>query len=298
MKANQGMRPLDNSPEYIGSAYEWAIAPLTQAGIDSPRYEAQLLLAMTLGVGRATVIAGTHAPLTPDQGRLFADLVAKRADRVPLAYLRGTQEFYGREYRVTPAVLVPRPETELLVEQALVRMDTTNDTASPCLIDVGTGTGCIPVSLLAERPHWVGMGVDISSEALSVALTNIQRNEVSDRLRLIRAHLLACVASRSLHLVVSNPPYISHDEIAGLQPEVAMHEPRLALDGGVDGLDFYRALVGEGRRVLRSQGWLCFEVGMGQAGTVSALFLRAGYDRVSIHKDFAGIERVVCGQKK
>ena len=277
---------------------EWATGELRAAGIEEARFEAQLLLALTLGVSRSSVIARTYAPLEEEQRQRFADLVAQRARRVPFAYLRGTQEFYGREFVVTPAVLVPRPETELLVEKvsALIENNLTGY-GGVTVADVGTGSGCIVVSILAEQPTAHGVAFDISLDALKVAETNAYNNGVSERVRLVRGDLLAGAAEAALDIVVSNPPYIPTAVIEGLQAEVKEYEPRLALDGGEDGLHIYRRLVADAKRVLKMSGWLFMEMGQGQAGDVSGLMRRAGYERIELFRDLAGIERVVCGQK-
>lgn len=274
-----------------------AAGVLAKAGIEGARFEAQLLLGMVLGVGRATVVAGIYPPLSEEQSVRFRSLVEQRALRVPFAYIRGTQEFYGHEFFVSPAVLVPRPETELLVEQCLARLRAgVSGSGTGMIADVGTGTGCIPIALLAEISALKAVAFDISLEALRVAERNGIHNGVADRLRLVGGDLLSAGGTNRFDLIVSNPPYIPRGEIAGLQAEVSRYEPRLALDGGEDGLDLYRRLVVQAMRGLCHGGWLCVEVGAGQAQEVELLMLGAGYVSVERYRDFAGIERLVCGQ--
>lgn len=272
-----------------------AIATLAAAGVEDPRFEAQLLLALALGVSRSQVVAGLAPFPTEAQQQAFLHLVRERARRVPLAYLRGSQEFYGLPFLVTPDVLIPRPETELLVDFAL-EMLRTAETPSPILADVGAGSGCIAIAALAHCPAARAIAVDISAAALAVAGTNAVQNGVTERIRFVRAGLLTGLATAHFDLVVSNPPYIPTSEIPKLQEEVRAFEPALALDGGADGLDFHRGLVTGALRVLRPGGWLAVEVAMGQAPAVAALFRKAGLTSLTIRRDLAGIERVVAGK--
>ncbi|HZT40930.1 MAG TPA: peptide chain release factor N(5)-glutamine methyltransferase [Chthonomonadaceae bacterium] len=272
-----------------------AIATLAAAGIEDPRFEAQILLALALGVSRSQVVAGLAPPPTEAQRQAFLSLVQERARRVPLAYLRGSQEFYGLPFTVTPEVLIPRPETELLVDFALETLRAA-ETPSPVLADVGTGSGCIAIAVLAHCPPARALAVDISAAALAVAGTNAARNGVTERIRFARAGLLTGLATAHFDLVVSNPPYIPTSEIPKLQEEVRAFEPELALDGGADGLDFHRGLVTGAMRALRPGGWLAVEVAMGQAPVVAALFRQAGLTSIAIRQDLAGIERVVAAK--
>ncbi len=281
----------------------WAAAELKAAGIEEARFEAQLLLALVLGVSRSSVVAHTYAPLDARQQNRFADLVSRRARRVPFAYLRGTQEFYGREFAVTPAVLVPRPETELAVETVLDKIAVLAVRDLPeqdkiTLADVGTGSGCIAVSVAAERAKVWGVAFDISPDALAVAQLNAHKNGVAERVRFVRGDLLTGAMAGAFDVVVSNPPYIPTQVINGLEAEVRDFEPRLALDGGRDGLDMYRRLAVQSERVLKPGGWLVVEVGQEQAGDVSGLMGQAGFLDTQAFRDLAGIERVVCGQKQ
>ncbi len=331
-QTNTETTPLLSTP----TALEWAMRLFDAAGIETPRFEAQLLLALALGVTRTVVVAGLHPRLSEKEFRAFERLVRERERHVPLAYLRGTQEFYGLTFTVTPATLIPRPETELLVEFALEKLSPPHCkgsalngsrlglatletqrhrekqergkreeeitlsphhplTPSPLLVDVGTGTGCIPIAVLANCPEARAIALDLSAEALAVARQNANANGVADRLCCVQGDMLTGVG-RNIDLLLSNPPYIPTEEVAGLQPEVRDFEPRLALDGGPDGMTFLRRLAGEARRVLKPNGWLAVEVAIGQAAAVTALFAAQGLTEIVIRRDLAGIERMVCGK--
>lgn len=293
-----------------------AAAALQAAGVENARLEAQLLLGLALSVSRTAIVAGLHPEPTPEQWARFDALVTKRRERIPLAYLRGTQEFYGLEFVVTPAVLIPRPETELLVDFAREALSVkrqvlsvksktpvtdaqraTSNSQRSTLVDVGTGSGCIAIAVLANEVGARGVAIDRSASALNVAQTNAARNGVTERLRTLRGGLLSSARGERFNVIVSNPPYIPTGEIADLQAEVRDHEPRLALDGGADGLDLVRDLARDAIRALRPGGWLGVEIARGQAGDVAVIFDAAGLANVETRRDLAGIERVVCGQK-
>jgi release factor glutamine methyltransferase len=269
--------------------------------------EAQLLLAQALGVSRTAVVAGLHADPAAAQWQEFERLTAERARRIPLAYLRGTQEFYGLPFAVCPSVLIPRPETELLVDFALEKLwpvvegragEDTSGRDGPLLVDVGTGSGCIAVAALANFENARGVALDVSPEALAVARRNAGANGVAERLRFARGSLLSGISAASVDCIVSNPPYIPTSEISTLQTEVREWEPRLALDGGEDGLVFQRGLAAGAVRTLRPGGWLAVEVAWGQAGQVVDLLRTAGLNQIETRLDLAGVARLVCGQKR
>ena len=278
---------------------ESAIGKLAAGGIESPRFEAQVLLALALGVTRTQILTGTYLSPTSEQTAEFDRLVEARASRVPLAYLRGNQEFYGLEFVVTPATLIPRPETEMLVEIALRWIGEANQETKIRFADVGTGTGCLPISVLAHASRSVrAIAIDVSLAALAVAKVNAMCHDVYSFLALSKTDLLSGIADRSLDFLLSNPPYIETATLETLQPEVRDYEPRLALDGGEDGLEIYRRLLPEAARVLKPDpiGKFAVEVGMGQAQAVAEIAERAGFDKVQILPDLAGIERVIQGE--
>ena len=270
-----------------------AIARLTVAGVESPRMEAQLLLAQALGVTRTAVVAQLYKEPHAEQYTEFERLLREREKRVPLAYLRGTQEFFGLTFRVGSAVLIPRPETEMLVEFALEKLGETG-----ILADVGTGSGCILTAALANAAKAHGVGFDLSAAALRLARHNAVQNGVAERTRLVQGDLLTGTGSERFDVIVSNPPYIPSAEIFDLAPEVRDAEPRLALDGGTDGLTYYRRLAEQAMRTLHFGGWLAVEVGMGQAPEVATLLQATGWQAIAARRDLAGIERLVCGRKE
>jgi len=255
---------------------------LAQAGIDGADLEAQLLLAHAMGVDRAAVLAGGVAPSGPQERELEA-LVERRLAREPLAYLTRRREFYSIELEVGPGVHVPRPSTEALVEEALRRLP-----ARGVAADVGTGSGNIARALEQNRPDARVFAIDIDTTALEYARRNLRRAEV------LQGDLLSPLAGRGieLDLVVCNPPYIAGDEWDWVDPEVR-HEPRLALDGGADGLDVIRRLIEQAPRLLKRGGSLVFEVGFRQADFAARLLPSSTYSEVVIRPD-AGIPRVVA----
>lgn len=278
--------------QVVQSLVCWAEGLLREAGIERPRFEAQVLLAHVLSTTRGGLVAGLYRPPSPEDVRHFRQMVRQRAARVPMAYLRGSQEFYGLIFRVSPATLIPRPETELLVELTLQHL---NRMENGLLVDVGTGSGCIAIACAVHAPRTCVLACDISCEALRVAAENCKAHRVEDRVKLVAGDGLSMVASGIADAVVSNPPYIPCGEVDQLQPEVARYEPRLALDGGPDGLLLHRRLLSDARRVLRVGGMLALETAMSQAGKVASLMEEAAFQCIEVHRDLAGIERAVCG---
>lgn len=259
--------------------------------IDSPRLDAELLLADTLGLDRVGLYLNFERPLQADELAGYREKVRRRASREPLAYILGRTEFWSLPFIVTPAVLIPRPDTELLVEEALPRLA---DAAR--VLDVGTGSGALAVALAHERPECTVTAIDVSAAALAVAAGNAGSNGVAERIEFLQADL-AALPDGPFDLVVANPPYIPSGELTTLMPDVRDFEPQLALDGGCDGLDAYRALARQTGAILAPGGWLLVEVGIGQAPAVQELFAGAGLTEIFISRDLAGIERVVGGRK-
>jgi release factor glutamine methyltransferase len=276
----------------VAAALRHATDAFTQAAIDTPRLDAQLLVAHALRVRRESLVAYPDRALSDDDRNEIARLVALRAQRHPLAYLTGTQWFYGREFDVTPEVLIPRPETEMLVAFALDRASQSGTVA-----DIGTGSGCIAVSIAAERRDLHVTASDLSPQALSVAARNVARHTVAGRVALVAGDLLAPLSER-FDVIVSNPPYIPRSDMDDLMPEVRDFEPRLALceGAGHDGLAIYRRLWADAHAYLRPNGWLAVEVGQGQAQAVASFAEAAGFCSITVQADGAGTDRVVSGQ--
>lgn len=265
-----------------------AAEALAAAGIEAPRHEAWLLLAHATGQERAALIAARPGPVAAAARERFAALVARRAGREPIAYLLGEREFWSLPFAVGPEVLVPRPDSETLVEAVLAALP---DRAAPLrLLDLGTGSGCLLLALLSELPAAVGLGVDRSLAALAMAERNAARLSLAGRARFLAGSWGAALGG-GFDLIVSNPPYIPAPMLAGLTPEVRDFEPQGALAAGEDGLDAYRALLPDVARLLAPGGLAALELGQGQAAAVEALARAAGLAPAGLRRDLAGIER-------
>ncbi|MDH7601128.1 MAG: peptide chain release factor N(5)-glutamine methyltransferase [Armatimonadota bacterium] len=266
---------------------------LTSAGIQTPLLDAQLILAYVLACSRLEIMAHPERQVSEPEEQRFEELLARRVAREPLAYIVGTKEFYGLEIEVCAGVFVPRPETELLVDECVARLR-----GKQCVIaDVGTGTGAVAVALALALPKSTVYAVDVCPLAVKTAERNVHRHGLQDRVFVVSSNLFESFGGDSLDAVVSNPPYVPTGDIPLLQPEVAVYEPRQALDGGVDGLDVYKELVPAAFRVIKPGGFLAVEVGSGQADSVVQIIERSGYTKVEKRKDLSGIERVVVGSK-
>lgn len=267
---------------------------LEAAGVDTPVLDARMLVEAGAGVSRLDIVTDPRRVLSEEQARAVEALAARRIAREPISHILGRKGFWTHEFVVTPDVLTPRPETELLVEVALEFLPP----QKPAMVlDLGVGSGAILLSVLSERPDVVGVGVDVSEAALAVARANAERLGLTERVEW-RAGAWGEGLDGGFDLVVSNPPYIPSDEIETLSPEVARHEPRFALDGGPDGLDAYRALMPRARALLAPGGRFALEVGRGQAGAVWALADQAGLSPIDTRADLAGVDRVVTGRRR
>ena len=271
---------------------------LRLAEIESARLESEMLICHCTGTDRAALLAHPETLLTPREQSLLWDLLAGRAEREPLPYLLGTQPFLDFDLVVSPAVLIPRPETETLVECAVRLLPERSTDRAVRVVDVGTGSGAVAIGIARLRPDAIVQATDISGAALAVARDNAARLGAAARVSFGLGNMLQPVDvdwRRRVRLVVSNPPYIPTREIGTLQPEVARYEPRMALDGGPDGLDTIRELVRDAREWLMPGGYLAFEIGMGQGAAVRDLLGQRGYDSIATDPDLAGIERVITG---
>jgi release factor glutamine methyltransferase len=281
----------------IEAVVKWAADDFRARGIESPRLDAEVLLAHALGATRMQLILDAKRPLASRELGAFRDLVKRRRLREPVAYLRGEREFYGRVFKVDARVLVPRPDTEMLVAAALAR--TTFCSLSLRALDLCTGSGCVAISIARERPTCSVYGTDVSAGALDVARGNALRlgaYNVAWREGDLFAALDGEVGrAPRFDLVTANPPYIPSADIASLMPDVRSFEPRLALDGGDDGLSLVRRIVTGARERLAPGGVLAIEIGAGESADVRALFEAAEYSAVEVHRDYARIERVVSG---
>jgi release factor glutamine methyltransferase len=289
----------------VGDALGAAAQRLRASGSRSPRLDAELLLAASLGVTRAELFRRPERMLTEAEAERFDRFLRRREAREPVAYIRGVRAFRTIELEVTPAVLIPRPETETLVEVALETLAAAPASGAgvshePLALDVGTGSGCVALALVAENPFVHVVATDISEEALDVARRNATRLGLEGRVDFVASDLFAALpAERRFDLVVSNPPYVSEAEHAALEPNVRDHEPRLALVAGADGLGVYRRLVPEAAGRLCRGGTLALEVGMGQAAVVRELIAAAGsFAPARERADLGGVPRVVWARRR
>jgi release factor glutamine methyltransferase len=264
--------------------------------IESARLDAELLLAHCLNIERIQLYIAFERAVTEAELSLFRDMVRRRAAGEPVAYLTGYREFWSLKIRVRHGVLIPRPETELLVEEAIKLLKPWDREA--VILDLGTGSGAIAIALAGEIKNSVMYAADISPAALEVARRNIEAQGLTGRIRLVCGNGLAFVKQGELFdLIVSNPPYICSRDMETLAPEIKNHEPREALDGGEDGLRLYRQWIPQMPALLRSGGWAVFEIGSEQALSVSQLFRDAGFSDVTTVKDYAGHNRAVIAQR-
>ncbi len=270
----------------LSTVLDTATQRLAEVGVDNPRFDAELLLAESCSLDRSAMHVRLTSPITPADHRRFEALLEKRAQGVPLQYLRGHQEFWSLDFEITPDVLIPRPETELLIEQALELGGIES------LCDIGTGSGCIAITLADALPGVAVTASDISPAAVAVARRNAERVSVSDRIRFACGNLFDEVVGQRFTLIASNPPYVESTAIDGGQRELS-YEPRLALDGGADGLDVIRRLVAATPSYLVAGGWLLMEIGCDQEPAVLALAHDAGCRDATVVKDYAGLPRLL-----
>jgi release factor glutamine methyltransferase len=270
----------------VRDALDSALIALTAAGCDTPRLDAELLLAEAMGVDRAAIVSDPGRELTPEQARRFQSYSMRRAQREPVAYILGTKGFRTIDLLVDSRVLIPRPETEHLVEAALELPPGAR------VADVGTGSGAVALALKAERPDLEVIATDSSPDALSVARANAERLGLD--VTLLEGDLLAPVEDR-LDAVLSNPPYVADADRASLAPDITRHEPEIALYAGEDGLGLIRRLAPQA--AASGATLLALEVGFGQAGAVAEVVRAAGFEQTQAVADLAGIERVVVGRR-
>jgi release factor glutamine methyltransferase len=257
--------------------------------------DARLLVQAAAGATRVDIISDPHRPLTEEQSAELEGFLERRERREPISHILGVKGFWKIMLRVTPDVLTPRPETETILDVVLPDL---GEFQRFRVLDLGVGSGAILLAILSERPNAVGLGVDVSEEALAVARENASNLGLAGRAALLRGDWTAGLEDEGFDVVVSNPPYIASDAIGALAPEVKDHEPRLALDGGHDGLDAYRRLAEEIPRVLRPGGRFAVEIGFDQGPAVRDLFTRDGLEDVRVVRDLSDRDRVVTGVKK
>ncbi|MGH8058182.1 MAG: peptide chain release factor N(5)-glutamine methyltransferase [Candidatus Entotheonellia bacterium] len=281
-------------------ALAWGVATLRRRRIDTPRLDAEVLLAHTLGCERVALYRDAQDPLTAPVLARFQELVHRRAAHEPLAYLIQSREFWSLPLTVRAGVLIPRPETEFVVEAALHYAKPCIRQAGRCrILDVGTGSGNIAIAVASDLGQAVIVATDLSAEALAIAQANARACGVADRITFLQCDLIGALNPRKARfdLLLSNPPYIATRECASLPKTIRCYEPRMAFDGGDDGLLFYRRLIAEAAQFLHNGSAAIVEVGDRQAGAVCRLFKQsARWTCVDVIKDYAGVERVVVAQ--
>jgi release factor glutamine methyltransferase len=286
----------NSEPWSIKRVLAWASDDFKRRGNKSARLDAELLLGEALGLDRIKLIVEAERPLAEDELSRYRALIKRRRVGEPIAYILGRREFYALPMLVDRRVLIPRPDTEVLVETAL--SGTRARHLYGRMLDLCTGSGCVAIAFAKERPTWRVTASDVSADAASVARANVQRAGVVRNLAVLEGDLFAPLPpGAQFELITANPPYIPSADIAGLDADVRDFEPRLALDGGADGLSVTRRLVAEAQRFLRPGGMLALEGGFDQAPAVAQLLETAGFVDIARARDLAGIERVVSGRK-
>ncbi|MFP5447316.1 MAG: peptide chain release factor N(5)-glutamine methyltransferase [Alphaproteobacteria bacterium] len=276
-------------------AWGMAKARLEAVGLSGPVIDARLLVEASADATRLDIVTDPHRLLSAEQEARLEDYLERRSRREPVSHILGRKGFWKIMLQVTPDVLTPRPDTECVVDAVL---KATSEHERLSILDLGVGSGAILLAILAERPNARGLGVDVSEDALAVARDNAAHLGLAGRCALLRGDWADGLSDASFDIVTANPPYIASEVIETLEPEVRVHEPRLALDGGADGLDAYRRLAPEILRVLKPGGRFAVEIGYDQKAAVEALFQEAGAEEVSTQQDLAGLDRVVLGKKE
>ncbi len=277
------------------SLLEWSTAYLSERGFESPRLNCELLLCHILGLERLELYLNFDRPLSREETTKYKALFRRRLRHEPVQYILGTTEFMGARLRVDPRVLIPRPDTEVLVEQAVTCL-TASGAGAPYILDIGTGSGAIAIGLARLVGGCTILAIDASRDALELARDNARINGLSSRISFMECDFLRDangLPSGAFDLVVSNPPYITAAEFGSLPAEVRAFEPAYALCDGADGLMFYREIARQGQRLLRPGGRIIVEIGYGQSGAVQAIFEEQGLRAPEAVKDYAGIERVL-----
>lgn len=271
----------------------WTKQYFEAKGVENPRLDSEILLCAVLNCERIRLFTNFEQPLSESELRQYREYVRRRAGHEPLAYILEEKAFMHNSFRVTPATLIPRPETELLAESVFKAAGFLRADGAVKILDVGTGSGAIIISLLSLLPAAKGAGTDISAEALHVAVNNAERIGVKERCGFLQSDLFAKLSGdKKFDIIVSNPPYIPTQDMEGL-PQDVRREPRGALDGGMDGLAFYRRIIAGAGDHMENRSLLALEIGIGQAAAVTAMCRAAGFTATAVRRDYAGIERMV-----
>jgi release factor glutamine methyltransferase len=304
-RGNPSSRPPTNAKHWtVAELLDWTKAYFDRIGLPSPRLDAELLLAHAMGCSRVDLYTGYQQVVEESERCRFRAFVERRAGFEPVAYIVGKREFYSLELEVGSGVLIPRPETETLVDRVLEEIRGEGESLSaPAILDLGTGSGCISVALAHELPSSSVDAVDISPEALDVARRNATRHELEGRIRFLAGDLFEPFLKDEprpiFDVIVSNPPYVAPAEYGDLMPDVRDHEPALALVDrrDQDGLGYYRIIAREGPGFLRSEGLLALEFGESQSEAVRTILQQAGWCEIEITSDYAGIDRIITARR-
>ncbi|SCX74846.1 peptide chain release factor N(5)-glutamine methyltransferase [Alkaliphilus peptidifermentans] len=277
-----------------------AVNKFKSAGIETPQLDAEVILCNIMNFERIQLHIYPEREISQEICRKFWELVEKRLNRMPIQYIINRQEFMGLDFFVEEGVLIPRGDTEILVEEVIRLYGEFFKGTNGTILDIGTGSGAITVTLAILIKNSIVFSIDISHKALAIAKKNAKNHGVDHKINFLQGNLLDPLLNKgfekTFHFIVSNPPYIPTETVKGLSSQVKDYEPELALDGGEDGLDFYRKIVNESPKYLINKGWLVFEIGYDQGEAVSRLMDEAGFSKVEIIKDLAGLDRVVKGE--
>ncbi len=263
---------------------------------ESPSLETQMMIAKVIEKDRLYIMLNLEEDIDESKVEIIKTMIDKRKNSYPLQYILGEREFWGMDFKVSEGVLIPRQDTEILIEETLKKLKDNKHKSNLKGFEIGVGSGIISITLLKEIETLTMIGVDINDKAIELTKANALKHEVSDRLCILNSNLFEKINKENqFDFIISNPPYIETKVIDSLQEDIKQHEPKLALDGGEDGLDFYRAIIEQSKSYISPEGFIAFEIGYNQAEAVKKIFVENGYPNVTIAKDLAGFDRVVIG---
>ena len=263
---------------------------------ESPSLETQMMIAKVIEKDRLYIMLNLEEDIDESKVEIIKTMIDKRKSSYPLQYILGEREFWGMDFKVSEGVLIPRQDTEILIEETLKKLKDNKHKSNLKGFEIGVGSGIISITLLKEIETLTMIGVDINDKAIELTKANALKHEVSDRLCILNSNLFEKINKENqFDFIISNPPYIETKVIDSLQEDIKQHEPKLALDGGEDGLDFYRAIIEQSKSYISPEGFIAFEIGYNQAEAVKKIFVENGYPNVTSAKDLAGFDRVVIG---
>lgn len=263
---------------------------------ENPSLETQMMIAKVIEKDRLYIMLNLEEDIDESKVEIIKTMIDKRKSSYPLQYILGEREFWGMDFKVSEGVLIPRQDTEILIEETLKKLKDNKHKSNLKGFEIGVGSGIISITLLKEIETLTMIGVDINDKAIELTKANALKHEVSDRLCILNSNLFEKINKENqFDFIISNPPYIETKVIDSLQEDIKQHEPKLALDGGEDGLDFYRAIIEQSKSYISPEGFIAFEIGYNQAEAVKKIFVENGYPNVTIAKDLAGFDRVVIG---